>query len=323
MWIAASALLAAATATVLGAWGWRLEAVAPPHWGSLLRLFVWFCWPTLPLALWTLWRWRRQLAEGHIAVPLGCAAVPVAACLAMGGSERALMLALPALAVLAAFALPTLQRAAASAIDWFSVFFFSTLALIIWGVYLSVQVGVPAQPAANVQRLAPGYVSSFSWIALVAALFGTAAWVWLVRWRTGRSRHPLWKSLVLPATGVAMCWLLAMTLWLPMLDYGRSYRPLVERLARHLPRDACIAAPGLPRGQIAALQYFGGWRVEAGGLPGRLPLAGTACDYLLVLESRSRPRVERPGWIWVATERRPADREEGTAVFRRAAAGAR
>ena len=324
-WITASALLAAVTATVLGAWGWRLEAVAPSQWRSVLRLFVWFCWPTLPLALWTLWRWRRQLGEGHIAVPLGCAAVPVAACLAMGGSERALMLALPALAVLAAFALPTLQRAAAAAIDWFSVFFFSTLALIIWGVYLSVQVGVPAQPAANVQRLAPGYVSSFSWIALAAALFGTAAWVWLVRWRTGRHRHPLWKSLVLAATGVAMCWLLAMTLWLPMLDYGRSYRPLVKRLARHVPHDACIAAPGVPRGQVAALQYFGGWRVEAAGQPGVPPAALTGCDYLLVLESRTRPRPELAGWVWVASERRPADREEATAVFRRvaAAAGAR
>ena len=54
-----------------------------------------------------------------------------------------------------------------------------------------------------------------------------------------------------------------------------------------------------------------------------MPLSATACDYLLVLESRSRPRVERPGWIWMATERRPADREEATAVFRRAPAGVR
>ena len=30
--------------------------------------------------------------------------------------------------------------------------------------------------------------------------------------------------------GVALCWLLLMTLWLPLLDYGRSNRPLAERL---------------------------------------------------------------------------------------------
>ena len=53
------------------------------------------------------------------------------------------------------------------------------------------------------------------------------AWHWrtdlalaLVRWRTGRHRNALWKSLVLPAGGVALAWLLLMTLWLP-LERGR------------------------------------------------------------------------------------------------------
>jgi 4-amino-4-deoxy-L-arabinose transferase-like glycosyltransferase len=71
------------------------------------------------------------------------------------------------------------------------------------------------------------------------------AWVWLVRWRTGRHREALWKSLVLPAGGVALCWLLLMTLWLPLLDYARSNRALVDRTRRHVPRlPGCIAAPG-------------------------------------------------------------------------------
>ena len=76
----------------------------------------------------------------------------------MGGSDRALMLGLPALAVLAAFALPTLQRSTAAAIDWFSVFFFSICALAIWVIYAAMQTGVPAKPAANVARLAPGFM---------------------------------------------------------------------------------------------------------------------------------------------------------------------
>ncbi|MFZ9180222.1 MAG: hypothetical protein ACO21V_13530, partial [Limnohabitans sp.] len=46
---------------------------------------------------------------------------------------------------------------------------------------------------------------------------------WLVHWRAGRHRAALWKSLVLPAGGAALCWLLLMTLWLPALDYARSY----------------------------------------------------------------------------------------------------
>jgi len=62
----------------------------------------------------------------------------------------------------------------------------------------------------------------------VCAAAGTLAWIGLVRWRTAEHRHPVWKSLVLPASGVALAWLLSMTLMLPVVDYARSTRPLVE-----------------------------------------------------------------------------------------------
>ena len=147
--------LVAGAARRLGLAARTLSAVGQV--GSLLRQLVWFTWPAWPLALWTLWRWRRRLLSRHIVVSARCVAVALGACIAMGGSDRALMLGLPPLAVLAAFALPTLQRSTAAAIDWFSVFFFSIAALTIWVIYVSMQTGIPAKPAANVARLAPGY----------------------------------------------------------------------------------------------------------------------------------------------------------------------
>jgi hypothetical protein len=137
-----------------------------------------------------------------------------------------------------------------------------------------------------------------------------------VRWRTGRHQHALWKSLVLPASGVALCWLLLMSLWLPLLDYARSYRPLVERIALHVPKAACIAAPGLPRGLWVALEYVGGYRVD-----GAHPAEQAVCEFLLRTEYRSQPATPVPGWTLVARERRPTDREELTAIYRRSLAG--
>jgi hypothetical protein len=46
----------------------------------------------------------------------------------------------------------------------------------------------------------------------------------------GAHRSAIWKSLVLPAGGATLCWLLLMTLWLPVLDYARSYAPQVQRI---------------------------------------------------------------------------------------------
>jgi 4-amino-4-deoxy-L-arabinose transferase-like glycosyltransferase len=230
----------------------------------------------------------------------------------MGGSDRALMLGLPPLAVLAAFALPTLQRGTAAAIDWFSVCFFTIFATAIWVVYLSMQTGVPPQPAANVAKLAPGYLRGFSLWALLPALAATLAWLWLVKWRTGRSRHPLWKSLVLPAGGVALCWLLAMTLLLPPLDQARSYRSMIQRVERYVPRGSCLAAPGVSRAQVMALDYLGGFRVDA-----VTSAAETDCAYLLQMETRLSAVAPASTWKLLARERRTANDPETVAIYRR------
>jgi hypothetical protein len=219
------------------------------------------------------------------------------------------MLALPGLAVLAAFALPTLQRSVSAAIDWFSVFFFSLCALSIWVIYLAMQTGTPPKIAANVARLAPGFIARFSLFELIAALLGTLAWLWLVRWRTGRHRHPLWKSMVLPAAGVALNWLLLMSLWLPLLDYARSYRPLIERLSHQLPAKVCVLAPQLSRSQLAALEVMGQWRVERED--------SRRCDWQVASVPLGKEPQTMPGWRLIVRERRPADREETLVVYRR------
>jgi 4-amino-4-deoxy-L-arabinose transferase-like glycosyltransferase len=304
---------AIAVAFGLNAWGWRVggyESVSQV-WAAI-RLLAWFTWPAWPLALWTLLRWRNHLLNRHIAVPLGCVLVSLISCLVMGGSDRALMLGLPALAVLAAFALPTLQRRASAAIDWFSVAFFSIAAITVWVVYLSMHTGMPAKPAANIARLVPGFTPAFNGLALVPAVVATVAWIWLVRWRSGRNRHPLWKSLALPAGGVALCWLLVMTLLLPPLDYARSYRPLVLRIAQHVPRNACIATPGMSRSQVASLEYHGGYRVDAAR-----SASDTACAFLLQAETRQTAPPAASTWKLVARERRSRSDDEVTAIYQR------
>ena len=241
-WAVAAAIAAAVLmALVLGAWRWRAHGLGWSDLPGVARQWLWFLWPAWPLALWTLWRWRRHLSYRHLSIPLIPVGVALVSNLAMSGSDRALMLGLPGMAVLAAFALPTLKRSTAAAIDWLSMFFFTLCALTIWVIYTAMHTGVPAKPAANVAKLAPGFETSFSLLALLLAAAGTLAWLWLVRWRTGRHREALWKSMVLPASGVALCWLLLMTLWLPLLDYARSPRPWVERIAALVPADACTA----------------------------------------------------------------------------------
>lgn len=313
-WVAAATLLAVVVGVMAGTWGWRLASGwSPAGAGSIARQWAWFLWPAWPAALWTLWRWRRHWLHRHVSVPLVVVVSALAANLLMRGSDRALMLALPGMAVLAAFALPTLRRSATAAVDWLSMCFFTASAIVVWVIYVAMHTGVPAKPAANVAKLAPSFVPVFSLVDLLPALLATLAWAWLVRWRTGRHRDAVWKSMVLPAGGVVLAWLLLMTLWRPLLDHARSAEPWAQALQPHLDGSTCVATPGLPTALVAALEVHGGWNVRA--------REDTSCSTRLMV-MRDQPReasvpAAPAGWRLAATLRRPTDRDELTVVWKR------
>lgn len=312
--------LAAGLAWWLDLWRWRITP--PADWPSLGRLFLWFTWPVWPLALWTLWRWRRQLGQlrgyRHLALPLWFASVTIGTTVLTPSSDRSLLLALPALATLAAFALPTLERSMAALVDWFTLLFFSACAFTIWVVWTAMQTGIPRQPAANVARLAPGFEPSFSTVSFGVALTATLAWIWLVKWRAGRHRAAIWKSMVLPAGGAALCWTLLMTLWLPLLDFARSYAPLVQSVASMTGRPACLQVHGLSRGQIAAFQFHGKFTLRPADRQARCPWLIVDADAATTLLQTVDLRL----WERQATVRRPSDDNEDILLYRRVAATA-
>nr|WP_255429445.1 hypothetical protein [Ramlibacter albus] len=311
--IVVAALAVALLAWVLDAWRWRIGIVAD-GWQprAQLRLIAWFTWPAWPLALWTLWRWRMRLVSRHVALPLWFAVVALASASTTSVSDRSLLLGLPAFATLAAFALPTFKRAVSALIDWFTLLFFSGCALVIWVVWISMMTGVPPKPAANVARLAPGFTPTFQLVAFIAALVGTIAWAWLVQWRAGRHRAAIWKSLVLPAGGMALCWLLVMTLWLPALDYARSYVPIVRTVQDHMKDGGCVEVFGLNRGQLAALRYHGRMELRNAGRTPQCPWLVVSQDYTALV-----PLNLGPGWETLATVRRPTDNNDNLHLFRR------
>ncbi len=293
--------------------------VAPDQvpWQSWGRLLVWFTWPAWPLVLWTLWRWRQQLLRPHVALPIWAALVCVAHSAFSNERDRALLLALPALAALAAFALPTLRRSVSALIDWFTLLFFSGCALVIWVIWFAMQTGVPAKPAANVAKLAPGFEPVFAFAPFALGLLATAAWVWLVVWRVGKHRQAIWKSLILPAAGSTLCWLLLMTLWLPLLDYGRSYGPISRGVARIVDHQHCVLVDGLSQAQVAALGYHGRLALVRSGSAD----AHAAACRSLVVAPESQPsldaRVDLTQWAFRATVRRLNDSKESLLVYQR------
>ena len=311
-WVIGASMAAAVLSSALAAWRWRGVGLDPGLVFVVARQWAWFLWPAWPFVLWTLWRWRMHWMHRHIAVPLLVVVVSLGSNVLMGASDRALLLALPAMAILAAFALPTFKRSTTAAIDWFSMFFFTLWALTIWVIFVSVHTGVPAQPAANVAKLAPGFVAPFSWITVTFALFASLAWVWLLRWRTGRHRDALWKSLVLPASGVTLIWLLLMTLGLPLLDYARSQKPWLANLAAYVDAGACIYVPQGSPTTLATLQMSRRYRVVTSSTAHQ----AIDCKFQLRVARTGREHLPSIDWQLVAQWRRPTERDEITSLYR-------
>jgi hypothetical protein len=329
LWLLLITVVVAAMATVLEIWQWRL---LPLHldlqaWRNLLRLLVWFTWPAWPLTLWTLWRWRRQWASlhwsRHLVLPMWFLALTVTTALLTPSSSRTLLLSLPAFATLAAFALPTLRRSVAALIDWFTLLFFSGSALLIWLMWVAMQTGWPAKPAANVARLAPGFEAHFEWVTFLIALAATLVWGWLVSWRSAKHRHALWKSLVLPAGGAALCWLLLLTLWLPLLDFAFSYKPWVQQIQGVMTKQdasksshTCLLSYGLSASQMTAFQYHGGFEVKP--IDRVSPEQQRVCSWLVV-DNDLRPElgqvVRLNEWTRVRSIYRPADKKENVTLY--------
>ncbi len=279
---------------------WRpLQALSWLHTARQVAYFsellTWFAWPALPLAAWTLWGYRRKLAqEPRYQLPLAFFAVLL---LLLGTSpERNDTLALPLLlplSLLAAAGIDTLRRGAANALGWFGIMGFGAAALFLWVAWFALMTGVPARFASHLIGLAPGFVPRFSWLAFTVAVLLTLFWVLPLRrsFRSGRRAAVNW------AAGITLFWGLLATLWLPWLDHNRSYAGVFTALGAHLPAGYnCIASAGLSPAHRALLLYHAGIvtrSVEA--------FEGVECElFLLRWDPREPDARPGPGWktLW-------------------------
>lgn len=270
------------------------------------ELLAWASWPVLPLAAWTLWLERRRPFAAHNYLPLAASLVALAAFLTDAPRPTALMPALVPLTLLAAAGAGRLRRGAAGAFDWFGMMTFSLVAALIWLGGIAMLTGEPARLAKNFTKPAPGFVAEAAPLALVLAVAASLVWI-TVMLRTPRSP---WRAAARWSLGLATIWLLLVLLWLPWIDYGKTYRAVSADFRRTLgSTPGCIARHGLGLAQRASLDYFDGIRTVAGS-------HAAGCRWLIVQATPATPTLQ-PGWTLVKDASRPGDKSERLRLYRR------
>lgn len=321
VWIVPAALLRPYGLSPVGEWlDWNAGQVGLPTLDSLkafFRIGVWFFWPAWPFALWAIWAWRRQQHLLHIVMPVMFFMALTLLLLCDPEPENGDFLKMLApLALMAAFGLPTMKRGAINAIDWFSVMVLTILGGLIWLFWIAKLTGWPAQLAKNALKLVPGFKPEVGIIAFLVAAAASIGWIMLVHWRLSRQPSVLWRAVVLSSSGLILVWVLLMTLFLPDLNYSKSYAGVAQQIAARLPADADCIETNLGPAQRASIAYFG-----------RLPfvsLAGGRCNYVLLRDSirnrddselARRYRLRGAEVLWEGG--RASDRDERFRLFRR------
>ncbi len=222
-----------------------------------LKNLPWLAWPALPLAAWVVWRERKRMKQrDDLQLPLVSFLVMLVVLSLVPNIKEvfALPMLLP-IALLATASLSMLKRGAANALDWFGLMTFALIAILMWWGWAGLLLDNHAKITLWLKDYQPGFEPVFQTTPFVIAITATFLWILLV-WRVGRSMR---RAVVNWASGITLIWILAMTLWLPWLDSGKSYRSMVESLQLALPQDYnCIARnTGLGDSQRAMLHYFG------------------------------------------------------------------
>ncbi len=273
-----------------------------------LQVLPWLAWPAWPLAAWAVWHERRNLRyEAEYQLLLASFIIMLITLSLVPNIQDlfALPMLLP-LALLATAALPGLRRGAANALDWFGIMTFGLITILMWWGWAGLLLDNNAKITSWLKEYQPGYIPTVNtpsfWIAVIA----TIAWIILV-WRVGRSIR---RSVINWAGGVTLLWILTMTLWLPWLESGKSYRHVMVELKHKLPAHYnCIAREGLGDNQRAMLEYFAGITTRR--------YAAHSCNLLLVQEGQFRVQEDKARWKQIWEGSRTGDRHERFRLYQK------
>jgi len=199
------------------------------------------------------------------------------------GGERKEIFALPLLLPLTAMAggsIETLRRGAAGALNWFGLFLFGLLSVIVWLGWIAMMTGSPAKAKERLIYLSGLQQFDTSVFALIAAVAMTLIWLSAIM----RSQHSNRSAATNWAIGMTSVWTLLMTLWLPMIESARSYEFVFTQLKHALPRQfTCLNSLHLSNSHRDLLHYYADVKVHPVETVQQLQ-----CDLLLIQDNRDK-----------------------------------
>jgi len=292
-------------------WEASTQQLSQPSHAYFLNLLLWYAWPALPLAGWSLWRFRSEiLKEARFQL---CITFFIVAVISIGFfAEAKGILALPLLIPLTAIgsgSLETLKRGASSALNWFGLLLFGLLGFLTWLGWGAMMSGSPEKLKERLVFLSGLTHLDFNIVAFAIASAMTLIWL-LAAFRSQHSNRSVATNW---AVGMTFVWTMLMTLWLPMIDSARSYQAVFTSLNQALPDHyTCISNKNLGSAQVDLLHYYTNVKTSS-AKAGKV----AKCDLLLIQDKGSKKTPVSASWQQIWSGKRILDRRESFRLLQR------
>ncbi len=275
-----------------------------------LNMLLWYAWPSLPLAIWGLWRYRSRLfnqAKFQLCIVFLIAAYTTIGFLGESRDIYAMPLLIP-LTALASGSIETLKRGAAGALNWFGLILFGFMGFLIWLGWGAMMSGNPIKLKERLIFLSGLTQLNFDVFAFTAASAITTIWLFTAL----RAQHSNRAAATNWAIGMTFVWTLLMTLWLPMIDSARSYRDVFVSLKNHLPSEySCVAQESVGDSQRELLHYYVNIKTYAS-----FSEDSKNCDLYLIQDDKNPKEIALgDDWQQIWSGKRISERKESFRLF--------
>lgn len=185
-------------------------------------------------------------------------------------------------------------------LNWFGMFIFGVVGLIIWFVYFCLMLDRPIEIVNPLLDLAQDYVFKFSYINMFFAILITFMWLFMITRKhiKGRELITNWAS------GTTYVLVLFLALCLPWFDSVLSFKNIVDESLTHLDKKSCVGTNEKYSNQSALWYYY----ADINLIPGFTNRDYGICNQAVVATD-DITQIDLHKWNIVWSDKRPVDKK--------------
>lgn len=291
------------------AWKLRYSVLAIWHdynfWKRLAEVLSTLSWYILPgwiLVIWTIYKRKGALLKDKVTV-LNILLILFILSFAVFSTrpieENLFPIVLP-ITFIASLEIDSIRYTIGALFNWFSIFIFGVLGLIIWALYFACLFNHPNALVDKLLSFSQHFHYNFNIWQLSLAIVITVIWLFMITRRHIRGREVVsnWAS------GTTYVLILFMTLGLPLFNSMLTFEYIVHDSFKYLKKNQCIATNGNYSTQSALWYYYEGVSL----MPVFLNIDFTLCNQAVIATDNIK-QIDLKNWKIMWQSHRPIDKK--------------